>query len=208
MTMRTQVQNRGTLAQPWRERLAVLGVAAGIISIIGIYVALNARTGRDSGADLLPYQTLVRGLPEFDQRIFRELRQGLLTAEGDRTRTSTWPEPSALAARHVAPFASGGSYEWSRLQQGTIIDYFGQPKDPSAPAWLLEIQEPEPGMLPDPAPPDEEHHRLSDGTLLHTYVWMHRFGGQVPVGFVRQPQNVGWVGVFSTPPNPVFYNRR
>jgi hypothetical protein len=133
----------------------------------------------------------------------------LLSAEGDRQRTSAWPEPAALAARNVAPFAADGSgYEWSRLQQGSIVNYFGQPRDPSAPAWLLEVQEPEAGMLPDPAPPDEEHHRLSDGTLLHTYVWMHRYGGQVPVGFVRQPQNSGWTEVFSTPPNPVFYNRR
>jgi hypothetical protein len=44
--------------------------------------------------------------------------------------------------------------------------------------------------------------------MVHTYVWMHRFGTQIPVGFVRQPQNSGWTEVFSTPPNPVYYNRR
>jgi hypothetical protein len=37
---------------------------------------------------------------------------------------------------------------------------------------------------------------------------MHRYGGQVAVGFIRQPQNAGWMQVFSTPPNPAFYNRR
>ena len=31
---------------------------------------------------------------------------------------------------------------------------------------------------------------------------------QVPVEFTRQPQNGGWIEVFSRPPNPAFYNRR
>ena len=66
----------------------------------------------------------------------------------------------------------------------------------------------EPGLPPDPAPNDEEHHRLPDGTMLHIYVWMHRYGGDVPVGFVRQPQASGWTQVFSAVPNPVFYKRR
>ena len=68
--------------------------------------------------------------------------------------------------------------------------------------WLT-IQEPEPGALPDPSPNDDEHHRLPDGTTLHIYVWMHRYGGQVPAAFVPLPQNSGWIEVFSAPPNPV-----
>lgn len=211
MTERRVVQYGASGSQSWRERAGILVVAGGIISVIAVYLALNAAAGRDGARDLLPYQTLVGVLPESDQRLFRLLRQGLVAAEADRARSSAWPEPESLAARGVEPFvraADGVRYEWSRLQQGAIINYFGQPRDPSAPAWLLEIQEPEPGMPPDPAPADEEHHRLRDGTMLHTYVWMHRYGGQVPVGFVRQPQNSGWTEVFSTPPNPVFYNRR
>jgi hypothetical protein len=191
------------------ERVGVLVVGAGIVSVAAVYIALNATSSRDSTKDLLPYQTLAAQLPESDQQLFRTLREGLLAAERDRVRSSSWPEPAALAQRGVAPFASdGATYQWTRLQQGAIVNYFGQPGDPSAPAWLLEIQEPEPGMRPDTAPVDEEHHRLSDGTMVHTYVWMHRFGTQVPVGFVRQPQNSGWTEVFSTPPNPVYYNRR
>lgn len=193
------------------ERLGVLAVGAGIVSIVAVYLALNATSSRDATKDLLPYQALAAQLPDADGQMFRTVREGLLAAEADRVRTGTWPEPDALAGRGVAPFASdggGATYQWTRLQQGAIIDYFGRPRDPSAPAWLLEIQEPEPGMRPDTAPVDEEHHRLSDGTMVHTYVWMHRFGTQVPVGFVRQPQNSGWTEVFSTPPNPVYYNRR
>src|SRR5262245_36364971 len=197
-------------AQTGRERLGVLLVAGGIVSVIAVYLALNAMTGaRDGAKDLLPYQVLARTLPQADERTFKMLREGLLAAEAERVRTSVWPDIAHLESRGVAPFVSNESgYRWSRLQQGAIINYFGQPRDPAAPAWLLEIQEPEPGMLPDPAPPDEEHHRLPDGTMVHTYVWMHRYGAQVPVAFVRQPQNSGWVEVFSTPPNPAFYNRR
>jgi hypothetical protein len=82
------------------------------------------------------------------------------------------------------------------------VNYLGSPADPSRPAWLLAVQEPEPGTLPDPAPNDDEHHRLPDGTLLHVYVWMHHYGGQVPSTFVPQPQNAGWIQIFSTPPSP------
>jgi hypothetical protein len=79
---------------------------------------------------------------------------------------------------------------------------------PSKPAWLLEIQEPEPGTAPDPAPNDEQHHRLPDGTTLHIYVWTHRLGGQIASEFVAQPQNTGWVEVFSQVPNPIYAIRR
>lgn len=211
------IQSSGQLkTRHWRERAGVFAVAAAIISVIAVYLALNAATGgSDSVKDLLPYQMLVRTLPESDQRLYRSLRQGLSAAEAERVRTSAWPDAAWLDARGIAPFtsittprAADADYSWSRMRQGAIIDYFGQPRNASQPAWLIEIQEPEPGMLPDPAPSDEEHHRLPDGTVLHTYVWMHRYGGHVPVGFVRQPQNSGWVEVFSTPPNPVFYNRR
>jgi len=188
----------------------VLATAAGIVSVIAVYVALDGRNAGGRAATLLPYQVLSRDLPEPDQNLFRSLRQGLLIAEADRTRTGTWPAPSALARQGATPFAAPAeaAYEWSRLEQGAIVNYFGRPRDPGQPAWLLEIQEPEPGMPPDPAPLDEEHHRLPDGTMLHTYVWTHRFGGQIQVGFIRQPQNSGWTEVFSTPPDPVFYNRR
>src|SRR5262245_64164687 len=91
-------------AQAWRERAGVLIVAGGIVSVVAVYLALNAN--RDGGRGLLPYQTLVAQLPEADQRMFRALRQGLLTAEADRVRGAAWPEPASLAARGIAPFTS------------------------------------------------------------------------------------------------------
>jgi hypothetical protein len=203
--------NSGSKSRGSKERGLVLAAAAGIVSVIAVYAVVNGRNAGDRARTLLPYQALSRDLPEPDQQTFRSIRQGLLSAEADRARTGAWPAPPALARRGVAPFAAaaqGAEYEWSRLQQGAIINYFGQPRDPAQPAWLVEIQEPEPGMPADRAPLDEEHHRLPDGTILHTYVWTHRFGGQVQVGFIRQPQNGGWTEVFSTPPDPAFYNRR
>jgi hypothetical protein len=195
----------------WRERAGVLGLAVAIVATIGGYLALNPSGGDSGSRNLLPYQSLARSLSDSDARQFRAIRNAVIAAESDRVRTSTWPEPSSLAARGIAPFgaaSSAGDYQWSLLRQGTIFDYFGQPRDPSQPAWLLEIQEPEPGMPPDRAPLDEEHHRLQNGTVLHIYVWMHRYGGRVPVEFVRQPQTAGWMEVFTEPPNPTYYNRR
>jgi hypothetical protein len=77
--------------------------------------------------------------------------------------------------------------------QGGTVNYVGIPNEPSAAAWLLAILEPEAGAPPDPAPNDETHHRLPDGTTLHVSIW------QVPEntrrsGFsaVAMPQNEGW----------------
>ena len=211
MAGQTPRSSIGSSRKGWRERAGVLVLAAGIVSVVAVYVFLTSGSGGDAARNLLPYQALVATMPAPDQQMFTAIRQGLVAAEADRARTSAWPEPTALAAAGTAPFAAGAdgpAYEWSRLQQDTIVDYFGQPADASQPAWLLEIQEPEPGLPPDPAPEDQEHHRLPDGTMLHVYVWMHPYGGQVPVGFVRQPQSAGWTEVFATPPNPVYYNRR
>jgi hypothetical protein len=185
-----------------RERAGVFALAGAIVTLVAVYLVMNATNGgSDSGRGLLPYQTLAGTLPESDRQQFRALREKLLAAESERARTSRWPEAAALAL-------PGTDYRWRRFERGVVTNYLGQPRDPSQPAWLLEIQEPEPGMPPDPAPNDEEHHRLPDGTMLHVYAWTHRFGGQVPAGFVPQPQNSGWIEVFSKAPNPVYAIRR
>jgi hypothetical protein len=204
MTSRTIQPSVGRSTR--RERVGIFALGGLIVTAIGAYLALNAATGR-SGADggLLPYQTLTRTLPDADQRQFRAIRQGLLVLEQERTRTSQWPRPADLLAEGMAPFqadAPSADYNWDRYQQGTTVNYFGSPADPTRPAWLLSIREPDPGMLPDPAPNDEEHHRLPDGTVLHIYVWIHRYGGQVRSSFVTQPQTEGWIEIFAVPPNP------
>jgi hypothetical protein len=185
-----------------RERAGVLALAGLIVTGVVVYLALHAKGGEnDAGRSLLPYQTLVSSLPEADQPPFRALRDAIVTAESIRARTARWPDVTALTL-------PGPAYQWTRLERGRIVNYLGKPDDPAKPAWLLEIQEPEPGTAPDPAPDDEQHHRLPDGTTLHLYVWTHRLGGQVPSDFVAQPQSTGWTEVFLQVPNPIYAIRR
>ncbi len=190
----------GTKRGGARERKGVLILAGAIVTAVVAYVVLNTAVGGgDSRRGLLPYQTLAATLPDADQQQFRAIREGLLPLESERARSGAWPD--------AAP-ASGSGYRWSLFRQGAIVNYFGQPADASQPAWLLEIQEPEPGMPPDPSPTDDEHHRLPDGTVLHIYVWSHALGAQLTPALVRQPQSAGWTEVFNGVPNPVYYNRR
>lgn len=188
-----------------RERAGVLGVAALVVAVIAGYIAVTRfETGLDPERNMLPYQALARTLPLSEQEMFRTLQHALLGAEGARARTARWPETSALAHEGIAPFAPGAAsgdppYQWERFQDRQIIDYLGIPREPSAPAWLLMIQEPAPGALPDPAPNDEEHHRLPDGTVLHVYVWMHRYGGRLAFRFAPEPQANGWTQILSAP---------
>jgi hypothetical protein len=188
-------------ARGGRERLGVFALAGVVVTVVVVYLVWSAVGGRDDTRGLLPYQSLVGALPASDREQFHALRSALLTAEAERAKASRWPEAAALAL-------PGGAYHWTRFQQGVVTSYLGRPRDAAQPAWLLEIQEPEAGMLPDPAPNDEEHHRLPDGTTLHIYVWTHPIGGEVPDAAVPQPQNTGWTELFSAVPNPVYAIRR
>ena len=195
------VQSSGGGPRGGRERAGVFALAGIIVTLVVVYLALNTGSGGGESRGLLPYQALAGTLPDADQQIHAALRKGLLAAEAERARISRWPDVSSLGLPE-------DEYEWRRFDRGVVTNYHGRPRDPSRPAWLLEIQEPEPGTAPDPAPNDDEHHRLPDGTTLHVYVWTHRFGGQVEFTFVPQPQNTGWIEVFSKAPNPVFAIRR
>ena len=191
-----------------RERVGAIVVAGLVVAVVGAYLALNAvRDDRDADRGLLPYQALARTLGASDGARFLALRQGLLVAEAERARTSRWPDVSVLAGGGAAPFApdgaNPGAYRWERFAEGVTVNYLGRPSDPSHPAWLLTVREPEPGALPDLAPNDEQHHRLPDGTALHINVWQHRYGGQVEAAFVVQPQHAGWIEILADPPIPV-----
>jgi hypothetical protein len=203
-----EVRSPGLTTSAGRERTRVLVLAGLIVGAIGFYVAFGASDGsRDSQRNLLPYQTLARTLSESEQQVFTAIRRGLLDVEAERSRLSRWPDPSTLAAAGRASFEKGGNLTWHRFLQGAIVNYVGLPTDAAAPAWMLAIQEPEPNTPPDPSPLDDEHHRLPDGTTLHVYVWMHRYGGRITAAFVPQPQAAGWTEIFSVPPNPVLPSR-
>ncbi len=186
------------------ETLNVLKAGAAIVVVVAAYLFRPAMMGGATAAtggrasDLLPFQQLVRDAPGVEQRTFRELQEGLLEAERARASTNRWPEASTLAAEGVPPFApdptrKDATYRWTTLNQGMTVNYLGVPSTPSAPAWLLVIIEPEPGAPPDPAPNDETHHRLPDGTTLHVSIWtVPERSRQSGFNAVQLPQNEGW----------------
>lgn len=188
------------------ERFRIIGLAALVIGGVAFYLFVRGTSDdEDARRNLLPYQVLARTLTEAERQTHAAIRQGLLVAENDRARLGQWPAAAALRDHAVPPFDGTGApgLKWQEFRRGATINYLGVPEDASGPAWLLAVQEPEPNTPPDPSPNDDEHHRLPDGTTLHIFVWMHRFGGRVAPAFVPQPQADGWIQVFSAPPNPV-----
>lgn len=189
-----------------RHELAhVVRLAATIVLSVWLYLA--SALGDDSATRrrLLPYQGLIQNRPTAEQRVFRELQEGLLEAEAIRSRSGTWPVPAALASEGIPPFAidptAKSHFSWQLLRDGTFVNYLGVPDQPNAPAWLMLIQEPQPGVPPDQAFEDEEHHRLIGGTMLHVSTWTHVDGIRVPPGgLVRSPQAEGWTQLYAVEP--------
>ena len=185
------------------ETLNVIKVAAAIVFIVAAYIfrpALGTQPAdqlRQSQMGLLPYQQLIRDAPPNEQRIFRELQEGLLEAERIRAETGRWPDVAALEAQGIPPFARDPTqkvaYAWTSVRQDWATNYLGVPSDSSQPAWALVILEPEPGTPPDPAPNDETHHRLPDGTTLHVSIWtMPEDKRRSGFAALKLPQNDGW----------------
>jgi hypothetical protein len=182
------------------ETLNVLRVAAAIVVIVAAYVfrpSIGSPTTVQPQAGLLPYQRLIRDAAPADQRLFRELQEGLLEAERIRAETGHWPDVTTLEAEGIPPFAPDPTrkveYKWTSVRQDWATNYLGVPSDPSQPAWVLVILEPEPGAPADPAPNDETHHRLPDGTTLHVSIWnMTEEKRRSGFAALRLPQNDGW----------------
>lgn len=189
-----------------------------MVVVIGVWMYLATDSGPLGGGGagtrhLLPFQALVQDRAPSDQRMFRELQEGLLEAERRRADRGTWPEVSSLAADGIPPFAvdptnKGAQYDWRLMANGTLVNYLGLPKGPDAPAWLLLVQEPEPGAPPDPAREDEEHHKLITGVMLHVSTWV-RTDARVTGRITRTPQAEGWTQLYAAgpslaaPPGPV-----
>lgn len=184
-----------------RERAGVLGLAALIVITVAVYLALRSSALETPGGSLLPFQALIGTLVSSDQAIFGDLQRELVELEASRATHGRWPEASAVR--------SLPSYTWTSARDGYFVNYLARPAgDVSAPGWLLVIQEPDPQVPPDPAPNDETHHRLPDGTVLHVSIWTHRFGGQLEPKFIRQPETAGWTQVLMAPVPPVAPVRR
>ena len=180
----------------------MLGLAVLIVVTVAMYLALRSSSLDTGGArSLLPYQLLVGTLVSTDQATFGDLQRALLEIEAARAALGRWPDATAVKDL--------GSYTWTTAREGYFVNYLAAPaSDVSAAGWLLVIQEPDPQLTPDPAPNDETHHRLPDGTVLHVSIWMHRFGGQIAPKFIRQPEGAGWTQVLTAPVAPVAPVRR
>lgn len=190
-----------------REELAnIVRLGTTIVLAVWLYLASALGEGGAARRHLLPYQTVAQNRPAVEQRMFRELQEGLLEAETAKSTGGNWPTTELLAIDGIPPFAPDPTsktvrYQWRMLRDGTyIVNYLGIPDRPDAPAWLLLIQEPEPGVLPDQANEDEEHHRLLDGTMLHVSTWSHTNGSDVPARAIRMPQVEGWTQIYAVGP--------
>jgi hypothetical protein len=187
------------------ELVQIIRVAAAIVLAVWIYLAAALGDAGATRRDLLPYQTLIQNRPPAAQRIFREMQEGLLEAEGARSTTGSWPTAAALAEQGIPPFVRDptdktANFNWQLIREGTFINYLGIPDRAGVPAWLLLVQEPDAGVPPDQPYEDEQHHRLLDGTMLHVSTWSYSDGLRVPEKVVRLPQNEGWTEVFAVGP--------
>lgn len=189
------------------ELLLVVRVSMALVACVWLYLAFgaNAVGAGPKKKNLLPFQAVIAERPSDEQRIFRELQEGLAEAEGARALEGAWPTTDRLAQDGIPPFAVDPTqkvgYRWTLLQSGSMVNYLGVSAEPGAPAWLVLVQEPEPGVPPDQTFEDEEHHRLSTGQMLHVSTWTHTGTPPVPERIVRMPQAEGWTQLYAVGPS-------
>lgn len=195
------------------ELLSVMRAGMAVTVTVWTYVALMS--GASSTAvgprNMLPFQRLAADRPFDEQRMFRELQEGLIEAEALRSDAGTWPLPATLAEAGVPPFAADPTrkekYSWTLFVSGITVNYLGVPVAGDAPSWLLLIQEPTPGVPPDQTFEDEEHHKLANGEMLHVSAWVHT-SGAVTSRLVRIPQAEGWLQLYAVGPSVTPYTPR
>jgi hypothetical protein len=115
------------------ELIAVARAAMAIAAVTWLYLAIRPFAFSNDGStrtNLWPYQSLIQDRPSDEQRMFRELRVGLLEAETMRSTAGEWPTAAVLAADGIEPFApnpalKGPSYTWRLIRDGRFINYVG-----------------------------------------------------------------------------------
>ena len=154
----------------------------------------------------LPFMVLFRDLPGTEQRVFREMQEGLQEALRTRGMRGEWPSVEALAALDIPPFAHDvldkSVLSWTQQRDGLLIEYIGVPTPAAGmPAFLIFIQEPEPtgGEQPSAAVVDEEHQLLPNGRLLHVTYWKCP-PETLRAGLVDDPAPQGWTQIRVTDP--------
>jgi hypothetical protein len=133
---------------------------------------------RAAAADaFLPFERRFADLDLAEQRMVRNIREGLVEAEARRGRTGAWPTPEELAAATIPPFAPDpidrAGYVWRIARAKDVVNYVGVPREGSGKdTFVVVIAEPAPGTPPDPqVQEDEIHHRLANGTMIHVGTW-------------------------------------
>ena len=176
--------------------------AATLVAMGGLLLAARAGPNASSAGELAPYQVRLAELAPSEQRIARELREGLTEAETVRAREGRWPEVAALATDGVSPFAAdplAPELRWSLVRDGSTLNYLGV-SERGGPSYLLVVQEPEPGNGDPPGtPPDEVHHVLRDGTILHVYACV-RDGAPPNTSATSRPWLDGWKQIVADAP--------
>jgi hypothetical protein len=184
-------------------------MTAGVVVLGVIYTIAFQIYGTGGGAPaaqrVLPFQVLFRDLPGPEQRVFREMQEGLIEAMAARAASGAWSTPEELASRGIPPFArdarDGSNLRWELRRDGLVVNYIGAAEGAAEqPSFLLLIQEPDPvsGEKLGPKPiVDEEHQTLPDAgqTLLHVTIWK-KGGPPAPgPGVLESPATVGWTQI-------------
>jgi Family of unknown function (DUF6162) len=191
-----------------RAELAhVVRVGLAIVVAATVYLSLHSSlfAGDPATRQLLPFQKLAMSRPESEQKMFVDIQEGLLEAENRRSTSGAWPTVAELAGDGVPPFTfdptnRGAKYAWTLIREGAYVNYLGLPDRSSAPAWLLLVQEPEPGASSNLVRQDQEHHRLLDGTMLQVSTWV-REDGRVAKRLINTPQAEGWTELLAVEPS-------
>ncbi len=124
--------------------------------------------------------TSVSDLSQAQQQFYTQLRRQLLEAERERGQTKHWPQAEGV-------FPAG----FQLRQHGLYINYVGEAEGLR---WLVLFIEPDKRVAPEkPSPEDDEHHFLSDGTLLHVTVWTQPQDEVMPQEIVAFPAAEGWL---------------
>jgi hypothetical protein len=162
-----------------RQRLwAAVAVAAFVVCV----AALAVKSRPAPRAELLAYQALISRSSVAEQERFAQLHRALNGALKARANEKRWP----------AHFDTDPGITWVLRQHGLYVNYVGIPADASRLRWLVLIIEPDPKALKDaPAPEDEEHRTLADGTALHVTVWTS-VGSELPQEVLPFPAAEDW----------------
>ncbi len=189
------------------ETIGVLHAAFHVAIWAAIVVSIQAAGGssdakKSAVADVPPFVQTFLALASDEQRMVRNVQEGLGEAERRRVSDSAWPDVGALAADGVPPFARDpldkDHYAWTRFMRRGLVNYVGLPTSADRPTYVVIVTEPDPSTPDDPSiKADEIHHRLSSGVLIHTGIFMGRGFVEAKAPVPSVPFDEGWKQVLA-----------